>query len=83
MSAMPPSDKIPRGSSFSNIVLAGFLVTATKLAIGSTPNLCVTKLPINGSDVIGQFGLKSVAIEKGQSSVMHFFIGSSRLFPRT
>ena len=83
MSAMLPSDIIPRGSSSSKIVVAGFLVTATKLAIGSTPNLCVTKLPINGSEVIGQFGLKSVAMEKGQSSVMHFFIGNSRLFPRT
>ena len=83
MSAMLPSDITPRGSSSSNIVVAGFLVTATKLAMGSTPNLCVTKLPINGSEVIGQFGLKSVAMEKGQSSVMHFFIGNSRLFPRT
>ena len=83
MSAMLPSDIIPRGSSSSNIVVPGFLVTATKLAMGSTPNLCVTKLPINGSEVIGQFGLKSVAMENGQSSEMHFFIGNSRLFPRT
>ena len=49
MSAMLPSDIIPRGSSPSNIVVAGVLVTATKLAMGSTPNLCVTKLPINGN----------------------------------
>ena len=83
MSAMLPSDIIPRGSSSSNIVVAGFLVTATKLAMGSTPILCVTKLPINGSEVIGQFGVKSVAIEKGQSSEMHFFIGNSKLVPRT
>ena len=83
MSAMHPSDITPRGSSSSNIVVAGFLVTATKLAMGSTPNLCVTKLPINGSEVIGQFGLKSVAMAKGQSSVLHFFIGYSRHFPRT
>ena len=82
MSAMLPSDIIPRGSSPSNIVVAGFLVTATKLAMGSTPNLCVTKLPINGNEVIGQFGLKSLAMEKGQSSEIHFFIGNSRLFPR-
>ena len=83
MSAMLPSDITPRGSSSSNIVVAGFLVTATKLAMGSTPNLWVMKLPINGNEVIGQFGLKSVAMEKGQSSEMHFFIGNSRHLPRT
>ena len=83
MSAILPSDKIPRGSSPSNIVVAGFLVAATKLAMGSTPNLWATILPINGSDVIGQLGLKSVAMEKGQSSLMHLFMGNSRLFPRT
>ncbi len=69
-SALAPSHRTPMVSS-EFIVEAGFLVAAIRLIRGSMPILYDRILPINGSEIIGQFGLKSVAIAKGQSSFIH------------
>ena len=69
-SALEPSHRTPIASSVF-IVVAGFLVAAIRLISGSIPILYDRILPINGSEIIGQFGLKSVAMENGQSSFTH------------
>ena len=73
----------PRTSVSGKIVVDGFLVAAARETIGSMPILCERRLPINGKEMIGQLGLKSVAMENGQSSEIHLDIGKSRSLPKT
>ena len=82
-SAGLPSASTPLISDSSKIVVAGFLVTETNVTIGSMPSLWESRLPMKGSELIGQFGLKSVAVENAQSSSMHLLIGSAISVPRT
>ena len=81
-SARLPSAITPLTLLSGNMVDAGFLVAAASETIGSIPILCESKLPMNGNDVMGQFGLKSVAIENGQSSSMHLEFGRSSSLPK-
>lgn len=74
-----PSARTPLISASPNRVVAGFLVTEMREAMGSMPSLWESRLPMKGNEMIGQFGLKSVAVEKAQPSSMHFPIGNETM----